>query len=121
MEQNDQVVKQVRNLFKNNLLQPSKSPHAVEIVLAKKKDVNIKFIEWRMCMDYRLLNKYNRCIRKNYIFTIFLRAVLNHLRDVGLTLNLPKSVFFPRKLKYLGQVIENGRIIPDQKKVEALQ
>lgn len=50
-----------------------------------------------------------------------LRTVLNRLRDAGLTLNLPKSVFFPRKLKYLGQYIENGRLIPDEKKVDALR
>lgn len=33
-------------------------------------------------------------------------------------MNLPKSVFFPRK--YLGQFVVDGRLVPDPKKVEAL-
>jgi transposase InsO family protein len=49
-----------------------------------------------------------------------LRIVLLRLRANGITLNLPKSVFFPRLLKYLGQLVSNGKIVPDPKKVEAL-
>ena len=49
-----------------------------------------------------------------------LRTVFTRLRAAGLTLNLAKSVFFPRVLKYLGQIVRDGKLIPDQKKIEAL-
>ncbi len=50
-----------------------------------------------------------------------LRTVFGRLRAAGLTLNLGKSVFFPKKLKYLGQLIEDGRLIPDPGKVEVIR
>lgn len=50
-----------------------------------------------------------------------LRTVLARLRAAGLKLNIGKSVFFPRKLKYLGQLIEDGRLIPDPEKIEAIR
>lgn len=50
-----------------------------------------------------------------------LRTVLERLRAAGLTLNLPKSVFFPRVLKYLGQLIINGCLVADPQKVEVLR
>ncbi len=49
-----------------------------------------------------------------------LRMVFQRLRVAGLTLNLPKSIFFPLKLKYLGQLIIDGKLIPDPEKVEAI-
>lgn len=45
------------------------------------------------------------------------RTVLDYLHEAELTLNLPKSVFFPRKLKY----VEDGKLIPNIKKMEALR
>ena len=50
-----------------------------------------------------------------------LRRVLERLRSAGLTLNLPKSVFFPRTLKYLGTIIKDGFLYPDPAKLEVLQ
>lgn len=50
-----------------------------------------------------------------------LRTVFGRLRNAKLTLNLPKSSFFPKKLKYLGQIIMDGRLHPDPKKLEALE
>lgn len=49
-----------------------------------------------------------------------LRVVLDRLSAEGLTINLPKSSFFPSKIKYLGQIIENGRMRPNPAKVEIL-
>lgn len=49
-----------------------------------------------------------------------LRQVFDRLRAAGLTLNIQKSNFFPRRLKYLGQLIVDGHLIPDPQKVEAL-
>lgn len=50
-----------------------------------------------------------------------LRLVLERLRRAGLTINLNKSRFFPRTLKYLGQIIQDGQIIPDPKRVASLR
>lgn len=49
-----------------------------------------------------------------------LRKVFVRLRAANLTLNLPKSHFFPRTLRYLGQLIEDGHITPDPERVKAL-
>lgn len=49
-----------------------------------------------------------------------LRQVFERLKAAGLTLNIPKSNFFPRKLKYLGQLIVDGQLVPDPQKVEVL-
>lgn len=53
-------------------------------------------------------------------FMKLLRTVFSRLRATGLTLNLPKSLFLPRMLKYLGQLIEDGQLIPDPQKIAAL-
>lgn len=57
---------------------------------------------------------FNHCLE-------LLRTVLERLRAAGLTVNLKKSEFFPRTLKYLGQIIVDGRLVPDPKKVEAIR
>jgi len=49
-----------------------------------------------------------------------LRKVFERLRAAGLTLNLPKSHFFPRKLQYLGQILEDGHMVPDPQRIQAL-
>ena len=50
-----------------------------------------------------------------------LRIILERLRRAGLTINREKCLFFPRELKYLGQLIKDGTLIPDPKRVAALQ
>lgn len=50
-----------------------------------------------------------------------LQTVFERLRAANLTLNLPKSIFFPKVLKYLGTIIENGKLYPDPKKIAILQ
>ena len=50
-----------------------------------------------------------------------LRVVLERLRAADLTLNLDKCDFFPRAIKYLGYIVEEGAIRPNPKKIEALR
>lgn len=50
-----------------------------------------------------------------------LRQVFERLRMAGVTVNLDKAVFFPRRLRYLGQIIENGSLKPDPQKLEAIK
>ena len=54
-------------------------------------------------------------------FLQLLRIVFDRLRAAGLTLNLPKSSFLPTTLKYLGQLITDGKLVPDPQKVAALR
>ncbi|KAH0487642.1 MAG: hypothetical protein KVP17_000836, partial [Porospora cf. gigantea B] len=50
-----------------------------------------------------------------------LEEVLRRLSAAGLTLNLGKCTFFPKRLHYLGQVIEDGQLLPDPGRVLQLQ
>lgn len=50
-----------------------------------------------------------------------LGVVFARLRAAGLTINLPKCIFFPSELKYLGHVIRDGYLRPDSEKVEVLR
>lgn len=49
-----------------------------------------------------------------------LKQVLARLAAAWLTLRLDKCVFFPRRLRYLGYIVGEGKLRPDPKKVEYL-
>lgn len=49
-----------------------------------------------------------------------LRIVLEVLTKAGFSLNLAKCVFLSRRVEYLGFVVDDGRVMPNPKKVEAL-
>lgn len=50
-----------------------------------------------------------------------LRTVLKRLEVEGLTINIEKCKFFPASLRYLGHIVENGRIVPDCERVNSLR
>lgn len=52
--QKTEIDRQVNNLLKNNLIEPSQSNFNSPLILVPKKGQNKK---WRMCVDYRLVNK----------------------------------------------------------------
>lgn len=49
--QKDELEKQISDMLKRGVVQPSHSPYASPVILVKKKDGG-----WRMCVDYRYLN-----------------------------------------------------------------
>lgn len=54
--QKTEIDRQVQNLLDNNLIEPSSSSYNSPIILVPKKSTdNTK--KWRMCIDYRMLNK----------------------------------------------------------------
>lgn len=213
-DQRQEIKTQVDSMLREGIIQASRSPHASEIVLAKKKDADGTFTGWRMCIDFRKINDHTlkdayplprindllRSVKSSrYFVTVDLKAgylqipleegsrkytafrcflglfeflvmpfgltnapatfqrmvdtlfgdlyfrgvsaylddilihgatfeetmgkleiVLERLAQEGLTINLKKTTFFPKTLRYLGQVIEDGVLSPNKVRVEAL-
>ena len=50
--ENDEIKRQIQELLQKGHIRPSSSPYGSPIVLVQKKDGT-----WRLCIDYRALNK----------------------------------------------------------------
>ena len=49
------------------------------------------------------------------------KDVLDRLRSAGLTANAKKCAFACSRIKILGHIVENGRICPDDDKINVIQ
>ena len=48
------------------------------------------------------------------------KLVLTRIREAGFTLNALKSKFFKKRLKYLGHIIEDGKVMIDPDRGKAI-
>jgi transposase InsO family protein len=209
-DQQQAIAREITRMLNENIIRPSCSPYASEIVLVKKGSG-----DWRVCIDYRQLNastildrfpvphvsdllrrvqhsryfvaldlragywqipmdpasiQYTafRCFKGLFEFLVMpfglcnapatfqrlmnslfgdryfngivvylddilihgetidatldlLQEALTRLDNAGLSINLEKCKFFPQRLKYLGHIIEDGRLFPNPDRVAVLR
>ena len=72
--QKDEIAKQCKEMLKNNIIEPSKSPWNAPILLVKKKMDASGEMKWRLVVDYRKLNEITKddCSRQRIICDFFL-------------------------------------------------
>ncbi|KAH8283215.1 hypothetical protein KR054_008814, partial [Drosophila jambulina] len=110
------IDKQIDELLRDGRIEPSKSPHSAPIVIAAKKNGDV-----RMCVDYRQLNENS--VPDAYPLPRF-HQILERLRNAKFisTLDLKNGYWqIPRHIGYLGHVISEAGIHTDPDKVAAIR
>ena len=72
--ENDEIKRQIQELLQKGHIQPSSSPCGSLIVLVQKKDGT-----WRLCIDYRALNKIT--VQNRYLIP-WIDDLLDQLKGV---------------------------------------
>ncbi|CAF1068455.1 unnamed protein product [Brachionus calyciflorus] len=126
------INKEVETMLKAGIIIASQSPWSSPVCLINKPDGSKRF-----CIDYRQSGNGYAFLRFGNSYRIHRRylcvsdSVNNHfkaleqtfqrLRKAKLKISYQKGKFFKNKIKVLGHIIANGRVMMDPERVEAIR
>nr|GEW92237.1 reverse transcriptase domain-containing protein [Tanacetum cinerariifolium] len=108
----NELSEQLQELSDKGFIRPSSSPYGAPILFVKKKDGS-----FRMCIDYRELNKLTD--KKEH--EEHLKAILELLKEEKLYAKFLKCEFWIPKVQFLGHVIDRRGIHVDPAKIESIK
>ncbi|GKC25284.1 putative reverse transcriptase domain-containing protein, partial [Tanacetum coccineum] len=103
---------QLQELSEKGFIRPSSSPWGALVLFVKKKDGS-----FRMCIDYRKLNKLTS--KKEH--EEHLKLILRLLKKEELYAKFSKCEFWLSKVQFLGHVIDSEGIYVDPAKIESIK
>ncbi|GKC95254.1 putative reverse transcriptase domain-containing protein [Tanacetum coccineum] len=118
----EELSTQLQELSDKGFIRPSSSPWGAPVLFVKKKDGS-----FRMCIDYRELNKLT--VKNQYplprIATeeheVHLRLIFGLLKKEELYAKFSKCDFWLSKVQFLGHVIDSEGIHVDPAKIESIK
>ncbi|GJU81976.1 hypothetical protein Tco_1284341 [Tanacetum coccineum] len=103
---------QLKELSDKGFIRPSSSPWGAPVLFVKKKDGS-----FRMCIDYRELNK----LTNKQEHAEHLKLILELLKKEQLYAKFSKCEFWIPKVQFLGHVIDSQGIHVDPAKIESVK
>ncbi|GKE67253.1 putative reverse transcriptase domain-containing protein, partial [Tanacetum coccineum] len=107
-----ELLDQLKELSDKGFIRPSSSPWGAPVLFVKKKDGS-----FRMCIDYRELNKLT--IKQEH--ETHLKLILELLKKEQLYAKFSKCEFWIPKVQFLGHVIDSHGIHVDPAKIESIK